>query len=464
MKLNYEIMEGICNIVISEDDLEAHMSIQPPSEELEYEKDAFLQYLNEKGIREGIDSDALSETLEKGTFNKSFLIAKGIPAINGEDGFFEFFFDKDLEAKPKVMEDGSVDYLNMKLFEEAEEGQLLVRYHPETKGIPGKGVSGKPLKAIDGKRLPPIKGSGFEMQNDGHDYVAKITGRILFKDNRLKIDPLYIVDEVSYSTGNVRFRGDVLVKGAVRSGMVVEATGDVMVNGNIESATIVSGGNVLVRRGATSDLKGKIKAKGNVSGKFFESVYIEAGNNVYSDYFLNCDITAESSVIATGRKGSLAGGITRCWDEVHVINLGNRAGVLTVVSMFYETNIPERLEKYLQEMDRLGEEILSIQKMMESVEKKYQGKNIEFSKEHFELRCQLVPKEKRRQEVQEEWLALREIQNNKNKGNVIVENIGYVGCRIGFGALEEVIKDSQREFKITRRGEKLIKDSLPNRH
>ncbi len=460
MKLDFDVMETLCDIIVSDDEMEARMVLYEPPEEIAYTEDVFLQYLEEKGVKQGVCREALQKALKAESYNVSFPIAEGTQKIDGEDGFFEYFFDRNLQAKPEVREDGSVDYLNMKLFEEAEEGQLLVRYHPATKGIDGKNVRGKLLKAKDGKKLPPIKGSGFEIRNDGIDYLSVITGRITYKNERLKIDPLYVVDEVSYSSGNIKFRGDVLVKGAVRSGMTVEATGDVMVNGNIESATIISGGNVLVKRGATSDFKGKITAKGNVSGKFFESVTIESQESVFSDYFMNCDITAEKSVVATGRKGSLVGGVARCWEEVHVKNLGNRAGVHTVVSMFYEANIAERLELYRKEMDNLTDEIMSVQKQIEVYEKAHPGADRENSLPLVRLVYQQKQAEKQRQEVQESWLALRTVRDEKNKGKVVIENIGYAGCLISFGAVEEQLKDSQKELKITRMGDALVKESL----
>ena len=459
-KLTFQILDELCGLTVSDDGMEAWLVLQKPDEDLEYTVDALVQYLKEKEIMQGVLESSIKEALKKKKYQKAFLVAKGTSPIEGENGYYEFFFDTNLQAKPIELEDGSVDYLNMKLFEEAVEGQLLVRYHSATKGVNGYTVKKQVIRAADGKNLPPLKGSGFEHDKERQEYRSKIDGRIVFQSGNLKIDPLLVVDEVSYSTGNIKFRGDVLVKDCVRSGMLVEATGDVMVNGNVECATIICDGSVLIKRGATADYKGKILAGGNVSGRFFETIDIEAGDSVFSDYFMNCNIQAGKKITATGRKGSLVGGIARCQEEVHVTHLGNRAGVNTTVSMFYEEDFAKKMEECLDLIEELEKERESLLNGIIRFEKEYQGEDLSRSLQYMRLQYQLKLRGEKITEAKEQWQKLKEGRRENNGGVVIVDGIAYDGCQIIFGKAEKQIKDAQKELRFRRIGNEVIVDAL----
>lgn len=458
MEITIQMLEELCSVTISEDGMEAWMTLEKPEKHFRYQEEILMQYLQEMGVEQGILEEALQGALKGKEYQRPFLVAEGKPAENGKNGCYEYFFDTDLQAKPVEKEDGSVDYLNMKLFEVAEEGQLLACYHSATKGENGFTVRNQIIKGLDGKNLPPLKGSGFIYDRESQKYTAKIDGRIVFKHDNLKVDPLLIVDEVSYSTGNIRFRGDVLVKDCVRAGMLVEATGDVMVNGNVEGAAIYCGGNVLIKRGATADYKGSIRAKGNVSGRFFEGIVIDAGDSIYSDYYLNCNMHAKKNIIATGRKGSLAGGIARANQEVHVAKLGNKAGLNTVVSMFYE-NPSRKKEEYLEEMETLQEEKEILIGEIDRFEREFQGEDLNSSLQYARLQEQLKEQKKKITETDEKWKRILE-ELRKNSGRVVVDGIAYDGCRVTFGKAEKYLKEAQRELQFRRIGNEVVTESL----
>lgn len=459
MKMTYDVLEGLCELTVAEDNMEARLTLKKPEEGLQYTEEAIVQYLQEKEVFEGISRWNIQKAISEESYDEPFLVAEGMAATNGEDGYYEFFFEVDLQSRPLEREDGSVDYLNMKLFEEAEAGQLLAVYHPATRGMYGYTIKKQILKAMDGKNLPPLKGSGFFHDKEKQEYRAKIDGRIVFQDNLLKIDPLLVVDEVSYSTGNIKFRGDVLVKDCVRSGVRIEATGDVMVNGNVECATIICGGNVLIKRGATADYKGLIQAGGNVSGKFFETITIEAGDSAYSDYFLNCDIQAGKNVIATGRKGSLAGGTARCREQVKVAHLGNKAGVETRVEILYENETARKQAECLKELETLQKERGRLLKEILKYRNNNQDEELEKSLPYMKLEYQVGLRE---EGIKKAEKLLEELQEEEQKSSqyIIVEGVAYDGCCIAFGEVEEAVTGDVKELRFGRVGAQIVKESL----
>ena len=98
----------------------------------------------------GILEEAIDQIVNNPAGCKDVVVARGVAPENGENGWFEFFFRTNVEKKPKVLEDGSVDYRDLDWFETVEKGQKLALYHGATAGVDGINVFGEPLKAVNG--------------------------------------------------------------------------------------------------------------------------------------------------------------------------------------------------------------------------------------------------------------------------------------------------------------------------
>ncbi len=97
-------------------------------------KEDIYHDLERRGIVYGIRHDAIADLIDKRRMNEKVLIAEGIPAVRGQDGWFEFFVRLDLPRIPAPLPDGSVDYVNIEAFEMVDEGEKIVVYHPAQKG------------------------------------------------------------------------------------------------------------------------------------------------------------------------------------------------------------------------------------------------------------------------------------------------------------------------------------------
>lgn len=146
-----------CKIEVSSDNMEAYITLLVQNKPIEKEK--LLKILENSGICKGIQADAV-EKIAKGKYGKeAFLIARGQSPEKGEDGWYEFFFRTDIQKKPKILEDGSVDYQNIEWFEMVKEGQKLAFYHEAKEGTDGYDVSGTAIKARRGAEKSILKAS-----------------------------------------------------------------------------------------------------------------------------------------------------------------------------------------------------------------------------------------------------------------------------------------------------------------
>lgn len=347
------------DVYISPDDMHAYIRIDEDGRSLSEEE--LEKLLEHNRIKEGIRNDTI-ETLKKGGYENGLMVlAEGKPVENGKDGWYEFFFRTDVDMKPIVHEDGSVDYANIEWFELVKENQKVAYYHDAKQGVDGFNVNGKALPAKKGMELPPLKGSGFKIEPDKKTYLAQYSGKIELDGDRLEITNILVLDEVTIATGNVNFDGSVYVKGNIGSDVVVKATNDLLVDGYVEAADLECGGSVILKKGMNAAGEGSLKAGKSITAKFFEAVRIATKEDLNAGYCLNCEIRTEGKVIVSDRRGSIAGGSVYAVRGFEVTNVGNRAGLATKLKfgidetmLKEQTVLEDAIKKLKKEMTALA--------------------------------------------------------------------------------------------------------------
>ncbi len=295
-----------------------------------------MRHLRHHDVKQGIKKDIIKKIVKNKVFDRPVVVAEGRPAKNGDDGWYQYYFRRELKRKPKVLENGTVDYKSMELFESVKRNQLVAEYHSSTAGAFGFDVLGNVVAPKRGKELPPLRGQGFVMSEDKKKYYSSLDGIIEVNDeNReLTIRNLYTVTgNVDVSVGDIDFDGDVDIMGNVDPGFSVTAAGNIMIGGNCEGAKIVAGKNIVIRKGCQGQGKSMIVAGGDITGQFFESVNLEAAGNVEASYLLNCQVKAQGKLLVQGRKGVIIGGYICAKQGVSCYGIGNVAEVKTVLEV-----------------------------------------------------------------------------------------------------------------------------------
>ena len=132
---------------ISQDSMEAYLTLQPPEAGEGYTLSELVRYIRTQRVTNGIDEAAIQEMIDGGVYMRDVCIAKGQPPVNAENGRYELHFNPDVDGKPKVKEDGSIDYWSIRTVEMVKEGQTIATYYPPTEAVNGMNVSGKPILA-----------------------------------------------------------------------------------------------------------------------------------------------------------------------------------------------------------------------------------------------------------------------------------------------------------------------------
>ncbi|MBM7855399.1 uncharacterized protein (DUF342 family) [Desulfohalotomaculum tongense] len=270
--------QGKITVEISKDRLSAYVTLTPavviaPQIEVEYTPngvtvkvlpqlkaeypfttEAIVQALKENGVVYGISREKISSLLKKPSETKT-LVAEGTPFKPGVDESVNLLIDTENNNQPEILPDGRVDFRQKRLTS-VDIGQVLAVKIPGKPGEPGTGVDGRPIEPPDYKRMELQAGEGTLLQQNGFSVVSTGRGLPLVQRNKntwiFKVIPVYQVEEVTLSTGNLEFNGDLVVNKDVAEGMSVFAAGDVKIGGSVYGAKIVALGDVIVSKNVIS--------------------------------------------------------------------------------------------------------------------------------------------------------------------------------------------------------------------
>jgi uncharacterized protein (DUF342 family) len=342
-------------ISIHENGMEATLTILGDNQPLK--KEDIIQALNQEGICKDIDYTVLGQLMQGTCTERTVKIAQGKRPVNGDDGWYEYFFRTDSKKTPKMLDDGSVEFSGIRWFEIVEAGQKIAFYHEATAGVSGYTVCGDIIPAKHGREQKILTGKGFAIEPDGRTYRAAMSGKIELFGEQLDITKLLIVTDVSTTSGNINFDGSVYVKGNVGTGVRIEAADDVAVDGNVEDAIIECGGSVFLKKGMNSGGIGYIRAGQHVIGGFFESTKIFSGADIWTRYCMNCELYIDGTIYISDTNGSLIGGTSYAVQGMSVASLGNHIALPTYVRLGVNDNITNHMRQLEKSISGVEQEL-----------------------------------------------------------------------------------------------------------
>lgn len=438
-------MHGESRVYIAEDRMSATLVYFPEQGKKDITSGELEEFLKAHGVKQGIMKDVLEKIVQKHWYGKEIEVAKGKTPTEGKDGEFRYHVEHGTPGKPKILENGSVDYKNISQFVMVQQGELLAEYIPASAGEYGYTVDGKFLMPKRGREKPPLKGKGFVLSEDKRMYTAALTGKVEIEGNRIEVsDICNISGDVDISVGNLNFEGDIVITGNVCQGMTVCATGTIQVQGHVESAVLRAGKDIILAGGMQGGGECMIEAAHDVSGRFFEYATIRAGHDIVANYLLNCDARAGGSIQISGRRGMIIGGITRALERIEVTNLGNDVEVPTTVEVGMNRDMVSRYSELAKQIEKSGKEIGMLENNHQIFVQRNQADHptcvlIEKALDVKHKECQEYIKEK--EELSRQLMKCR-------SAAVIVHSSMYPGCRIVINMETMVTTEEYRNVRV----------------
>lgn len=450
-----ELIDCIYEISVTQDSMEAHLTVIPPKGGRGVNLDDIFEQLKIKNIKFGVLEEEIKSIANNKIYNNSILIAKGKPPINGEDAILKYHFDTSNERKVCISDDGKVDFRELSLIKNVNENQILVTMIPSTKGVNGQNVYGEDVQAKDGKKVNLPRGKNVAITEDGLSLISTIKGEVKLVDNKVSVFPVYEVNSnVDNTTGNIKFVGKVIVKGNVLTGFVIEADEDVEIYGVVEGAQIYSKGNIILHRGIQGMNRGELRCDGDLIAKFIENSRVHAKGNIQTEAIMHSMIYCGKKLEVKGKKGLLVGGEIRASEEIKAKVIGSPMATVTDIEVGTNPEMRSKYESLKMEMRNSTENLLKLTQAVDLLTKI--GRSTELTEEKKALlnksivmKLQMQNKiEQLKSEISYLESYIEEISNGKIK----VEGLVYPGTKVTIGSNSMYIKDQIQYVTFYRYG------------
>lgn len=319
-------MDALPFVYVSSDRMYAFIMAFPPTGwGKELDRGLIYEELEKKKVTYGVDEELLDKLSEDyNRYFHLFLIAKGNKPMNGDNGYIVDYFLRHVERLPEMDEFGNVDYTSLGSEQNVKKGDLICEVIPPTEGIAGRTVLNQELRCRNGKSVSLPKGKNTEVSEDGYKLLAAIDGRVEFSGRYFSVRPLLeISGNVDYSTGNINFIGDVLIKGDVCSGFSVRAMGDIKVCGVVESCEIEAGGDLIVVKGIVGNMETIVRSHHNIYSKYLVNSIVHARKNVHTDSIRYSNVYSDGEVEVCSGRGLIVGGQIRAAQGIEAKTVGS---------------------------------------------------------------------------------------------------------------------------------------------
>ena len=215
-------------------------------------KDELKNYLKDAyGIIHGINDEALQNICLNNTTER-LLLAEGTPTIECKDDWVEYFFeDADLkEINLQENAQGRMDYKNIKSYDTISPGKVIAVHHKGESGVDGMRINGDIIPACLPKALRVVPTYSVSYDEKTGEVKALRMGRAskMIKGDSISfhIYDSISVEDVNIGTGNIKFKGDIEVKGNVYESMEVLARHNAIIRGNVNFASVLAGNNITI--------------------------------------------------------------------------------------------------------------------------------------------------------------------------------------------------------------------------
>lgn len=433
--LNESIMpeQETMMVSVSSDCLTVTARFYPPSDQGKLmTKNDIISTAVSNGMKFGLLEDVVDEFIKNRVYCTDLVIAKALMPVEGKSASIRYYFNNKVTRKPKMNEDGTVDFHQLELINHVKANDILAELIPMESGKPGIDVTGKLIKQKPVNNCVLRHSAKIHVSEDGLKLISDVDGHVYLVGDKVTVSDMYeIKSDIDLTTGDIEYSGSVSIRGNVRTGFTVRAKGTIFVEGVVEGATLISDAGIVLSRGMQGMNRGKLITGGDVVAKFIENATVECEGSVTAEAILHSKVYAGKEIIVTGRKGFVTGGELHSGTEIHVKSAGSTMGTNTVLEVGVDPKIIMEYHNMEKTMEECNKEVYKLNQILELFQKKYNGQiptdkliTYHVTKETYDKA--LVKMEN----VMERYEYLAGVIDQNDGGSIIVDKTIYSGCKI----------------------------------
>jgi uncharacterized protein (DUF342 family) len=249
-------------VEVDVDLMSASITVTLPEDQILPSFSEVVALLSKHKIKRGISKKRIQNLLNTALENEpgkkyTEVVAKGLPPRAGRPSRLVPLVPNALDRvlRPQELGDNKVDMRNLGDILCVETDQAVAQRIAPTNGREGYTVTNKTLAPMKGEWEAVKLGDNTRIsEHDENIILATLSGQPKFNNDVMSVDDTFVAKGVNVGTGNVDYKGAVIVNGDVTENMQIIATGDVTINGFVESAFIKSGGDIIITQGATGKM------------------------------------------------------------------------------------------------------------------------------------------------------------------------------------------------------------------
>jgi uncharacterized protein (DUF342 family)/ActR/RegA family two-component response regulator len=415
------------DLQISEDRVQAWMRV-PKTAQGTTDIEPVKSLIKKRGIKYGIVSDLEIKKFMKNCTDphEKFIVAQGVPPSVGKPAEIIYHFNTESTTAGVINEDGSIDFRARGDSPFVKRGQLLAEKKPMEQPKSGVDVFGETLLVGDVDDVPLEGGDGTELSEDGLSLKAVITGQpsIDIKGIISVLESFTVNGDVDFKTGNINFNGNVVVKGAVKEGFMVECE-ELIVN-EINGGIIRIRGDLKVSNGIVN---ADIQTQGSVQAKFLNKAKVFA----YGDMMITREIM-ESRIIISGalnnETGRITASVVAARGGMSVKQIGTDKAEYSTVKAGADDHIKWIASGYDEKIEKIQKNLdLTVAQKMEFDE--------EYNSLHVDIANQTFAQEKITKKIDYLENRIGEVSSKEEKAAIVKE----------MKELEETVKKADERIK-----------------
>lgn len=387
--------------------------------------------LKKANVNYGIIQEVFYDELP---INTPILIAKGKPPVHGRDSEVKMY--QVPEPKPRIVDDGKVNYYDLNLIHHVKAGDWLGERLDPVPGIPGIDVHGNEIKPDEGIVYPLLydQQSVTQVRLEGKDVLYSLKdGAVHYVNDMIAVyDVLEIRGNVDFNIGNIDFDGYIKIEGTVEDNFTVSASKDIEIGGiyGIGGVKLIESkeGNIYIRGGVAGKKKATIKCKGNLYAKFISDAEIICEGSVFIGFYVRNSYIRAKQVIVESGKGQIVGGFIDADIRVESADIGNRLENRTIINIrgFNREALRAELDDLLNTIQTKKKQMFELKDLLKSYNKDTQKSMSETKKIQHEMF--LLQEEIKKLESQ--CLNISNYLKTPGEGAVVVKNYIYPKVRI----------------------------------
>lgn len=431
------------------DEMSAKLKLGMADDGHEFSVEELVSWLKSNNVKTGIMKDALAEMIDNQLYGVFYEVARGKAPVKGKDGSFIFHVtNPENVSGPRILENGSVEYMHTEEFTIVEADDLLAEYIPATNGQFGYTITNAIRNPAKGRDLPRLKGKGFYVQENR--YYATEKGKVTVTESSITVSNLLeIKGDVGIEHGHVIFDGDVYISGDVRSGMTVKASGNVEIKGHVGNSYIEAGRDISIKNGMQGKFTGKLKAGGSIYCKFLENVQAEAEGDIVVRSLLNSSVQANGYVKVEGRGAIILGGTVHAIQGIELQEAGNVMEIPTILAAGVMPKYIAQQKEIMEKIKKTESEIALLDRSCATLSgfppEKLTPEMKQWRKKIIQAKIIKATELKR---CKDEKIRIEMLMDKGKKAQIVAQKMVYPGCTIQIASQEVQVKSEVKHAKF----------------